>query len=159
MHSIKKNYKWPNHFQGFRVSKGSNWGSISLELGDFWKPDSNWLTDKSSLLDFSKLWRKLDDPSLGDGSDILFVSFKLSTCWRQTWTASWTLTKNHSLPISSTTPDLENVSRTSRFGLEMAIWIQTKWLVEKKSAMVCVERNGIKNYLNIAKFVLLIQFF
>lgn len=119
-----------NYSQGIRGSNGSNWGSISLELGSFLMPASNWLTDKSSLLDFTNLWRKLD-ASFGEESDLLFVSFKLSTCWRQTWTASWTLTKNHSLPISSTTPDLENVSRTSRFGLEMAICVRPRWLWRK----------------------------
>lgn len=114
--------KGPNNFQGFLASNGSKWGSISLEFGNFWTPDSNWFTVKSSLLDLTNLWRKVD-ASFGEESALLVISFKLSTCWRQTWTASWTLTKNHSLPISSTTPDLENVSRTSRFGFEMAICI------------------------------------
>lgn len=135
MHSIKKFNSWLNHLQGFRDSNGSNWGSISLELGSFWKPDSNWLTDRSSLLESTNLWRKLD-ASFSEECAILVVSFKLSTCWRQTWTASWTLTKNHSLPISSTTPDLENVSKTSRFGLEMAIYIQTKWLWRNLSWLI-----------------------
>lgn len=103
-----------------RDSRGSNLGSVFLKSGGLWAPDSSSAIDKSSPRDLSNLWRKLSLSS-GKGLGAFAVSFKLCTCWRQTWTASWTLTKYHSFPIRSTTPDLDKVSRTSWFGLEMAI--------------------------------------
>lgn len=50
------------------------------------------------------------------------VGFMFCTCWRQTCTASCTLTKNHSVPIRSATPARNSRRWTPWFGLAMAIW-------------------------------------
>lgn len=106
-------------FQDFRDSSGSNWASVSLENG-VRSPDSNLEIGELSALCFTSLCKKLGLSSRA-WSAVLDKSLKPWTCWRQTWTASCTLTKYHSLPIISTTPDLDKVSRTSLLGFEMAI--------------------------------------
>lgn len=108
--------------QCFFDNSGSRWlVSSSLDVGISLLPDSNSERESSSCLCFDSLLKMLGLFSCNGDSD-LGVSFKLWTCCRQTWTASCTRTKNHCLPIRSTTPDLVRVSSTSRFGLEIAIW-------------------------------------
>lgn len=118
------NFTYTHHHsssQGFFDSSGSRWlvSSLDDEISLF--PDSNWDRDASSGLCFSSRLKRLDFFS-SNGDWLLEESVKLWTCCRQTWTASCTRTKNQSLPIRSTTPDFVRVSRTSRFGLETAIW-------------------------------------
>lgn len=119
------NLQESNNFQDLRDNNGSNCESESAGVEGAWSPDSNSAFEKSSRLCLSNRWKRLGLSS-SSGSAVLAPSFMLCTCWRQTWTASCTLTKYHSLPISSTKLAFARVSRTSRFGLEMAIYKVTQ---------------------------------
>jgi len=95
-------------------------GKCPSKLRDFGSLTPNQKPTHPPPLCLDNLWNKVGLSS-SRGPGVLDVSFNyLRTCWRHTWTASCTLTKYHSSPISKT-PALDKVRRTSRFGLEMAI--------------------------------------
>lgn len=163
---IHTNYPifWQRHHQfyseGFFDSSGSRWLASSLDSEISLFPDSNWDKDMSSCLCFSNRLKRLDFFS-SNGDWVLGDSVKLWTCCRQTWTASCTRTKNHSLPIRSTTPDFVSVRRTSRFGLETAIWnYEEKDLVKKLISMIIAYGNlDFFYYLDVTWFVFVVQVF
>jgi len=109
-------------------NNGSNWESLSLGCGGLPLPDSKSVTENFSALSFDNRANKLGLSSNEESgvSELSGPAFKLWTCCKQTWTASCTLTKYHSLPINSTRPDFEKVSRTSGLGLDIAICKKNK---------------------------------
>lgn len=109
-------------------NNGSNWESMSLGSGGLPLPDSKSVAGNFSALSFDNRANKLGLSSNEESgvSELSDPAFKLWTCCKQTWTASCTLTKYHSLPINSTRPDFDRVSRTSGFGLDIAICKKSK---------------------------------
>ena len=157
-HIILLDKKLHHYFsQVFFDSSGSRWLVPSLETEISLVPDSSWDRAASSGVFFSSLFKRLDFFS-SNGDSLIEESVKLCTRCRQTWTASCTRTKNHSLPIRSTTPDFVSVSRTPRFGLETAIWnIQGNDLINESISMAMIYANLV--YLDVTWSVFMVQLF
>ena len=122
----------------FFDSSGSRWLVSFLDEIISRVPDSSWDRAASSEHCFSSRLKRLDFFS-SNGDWLVKELVKLSTFCRQTWTASCTRTNNYSRPIRSTTSAFVSVSRTSRFGLEMAIWKNTgKWFEDEGSSTIMI---------------------
>jgi hypothetical protein len=75
----------------------------------------------------SALGVELESAESSDACGASFIAFGDElTCWRHTWTASWTRTKHHPAPIKSMMPDLDSSRCTCRFGFAIEICIASK---------------------------------